>query len=450
MAEYALSGYLRKHKVPDGTILLVLEFGPQVKGALYRCRGGRSERVFAGSLENETPNPVPENLEEQEDDRKTYFAYEQSGRKLDRAAGRLDGREILCSEAARLFEENGGQAFRRYIKAVHDEADAACSGGEEFGIVRTGSRAGAYLAEHALRKEFLMMPYFEDPMFDEIGGIEAVLAEEVHFSPGNVPAGAFSAGGSGIFLLDPGSGNVLTAGRRAKNLPTGVSFLSAGERQAVFVGRDGGVIILPRSSEAEGEKAARAFVGTDAVYLVTEKGRVRVMGDSLFKREIERWSDIVMIADGGTHAAGLRKDGTVVYAAESWDEEGFRETGTWRNIRKIAAARDVICGLTEDGKVRVAGIKARDPRKTAELLGGIVDIGADSQYVVGITAEGAVKLAGRTSGNADMGRSRAGTVTDAAAVACGRSSIAILHTDGTVSAFGNIRMMEPGERVKPA
>ncbi len=107
-----------------------------------------------------------------------------------------------------------------------------------------------------------------------------------------------------------------------------------------------------------------------------EDGTVVSAGDnSTGQCETDSWSDIVDIATGDGFTAGLKKNGRVVLAVNDtrrnfvWrDKKGeikeidsfenaqlLKSVHLWKDVKKISADINHLVGLTEDGKVVVAG-----------------------------------------------------------------------------------------------
>lgn len=103
--------------------------------------------------------------------------------------------------------------------------------------------------------------------------------------------------------------------------------------------------------------------------------------------DVSGWSDITAIACSSIFALGLRSDGTVLCT----DPEYALETDTWTNIVAIFPGERPI-GLTADGTILIAGEHSRmEPMKEWE---NIVDISHDSQFYIGLRADGTLVCCG--------------------------------------------------------
>jgi hypothetical protein len=106
-------------------------------------------------------------------------------------------------------------------------------------------------------------------------------------------------------------------------------------------------------------------------------------------------------------------------------------------VIRVAAARNYIVALRRDGTVAFFG-KKRDPKREVEQWKDIATIDAEYQYVVGVTRQGQVVLAGQKNDLTDMGRSEAAQWKNIVAVACSRAGIGGLSLDGTLHLAGNV------------
>ena len=88
--------------------------------------------------------------------------------------------------------------------------------------------------------------------------------------------------------------------------------------------------------------------------------------------EVSSWTDIVEIAAGMNFTAGLREDGTVVTSPALWSTQYRTErTDTWTDVIAISASQWGLLGLRADGTVMAAG-----PMKSQFLLSDWKDIQA--------------------------------------------------------------------------
>ena len=182
----------------------------------------------------------------------------------------------------------------------------------------------------------------------------------------------------------------------------------------------------------------RVLAQAKCTYAVTEDGQVLCSGQPV-SPEVLRWRHIRDLVCGPYHAAGLTEDGRVLIAGPMLNREVARTVERWRDVTAVACAGDATLGLRRDGTAVFAG-RPEDPRRAAESWRGVTAIAMESVYAVGLTGEGRILLAGENPNDyLDMGRKEAAGWQNIAAVSCSRSGIAALEMDGTLHLAGNIR-----------
>ena len=78
---------------------------------------------------------------------------------------------------------------------------------------------------------------------------------------------------------------------------------------------------------------------------------VAVGANTAGRLNVSDWQDIVAVAAGRWHTAGLRADGTVVVTNENWRDYGASDVAGWRDIVAVAAGDWHTVGLRADGSV---------------------------------------------------------------------------------------------------
>lgn len=136
--------------------------------------------------------------------------------------------------------------------------------------------------------------------------------------------------------------------------------LKIGFTHSVGMKSNGSVVAAGKNNKGQcnvtNSKHVKAIeVGINRTYILKEDGTVTCLGDSYF---FDKWTNIVAIASGPYHVAGLSAIGTVVTDSIIYEKEVSR----WKNITAIAASIDSIVGLKSDGTV-VAAINDRDEDK---------------------------------------------------------------------------------------
>lgn len=157
----------------------------------------------------------------------------------------------------------------------------------------------------------------------------------------------------------------------------------------------------------------RIAEGDTYTLFINKNNALEVYGDFQYKNEFQ---DVVQVSAYGSHAVGLKKDGTVVTTDKN------EEVAKWKNIKAIAAGKDHTVGLTSDGKVLCAG---------SELACQVSDwTDVESVYagddVTFAIVNGQVKVSGNSANFS--------TISDAKKLAVGDSQVLVLKKDGSVAA----------------
>lgn len=221
---------------------------------------------------------------------------------------------------------------------------------------------------------------------------------------------------------------------------SGVLQYSASERNTAFLHDDGNISVEGDNSYGQCDiQKLRDIVyilcAPNCLYAVNKAGEVSIVG-AVIDNNIKEWKNIKTLACGSFHVLGLTKDNTVMIAGDMIDNNMIETVSNWRNVKSIAAATDCGVALFQDGTVGFAGRK-NDPRNEVESWERIVSFSVDSSYVIGITEEGEIRLAGSCRAFLDMGRSTAKDWKDVIAVTCSRSGIAAILENGTLKIAGN-------------
>lgn len=127
---------------------------------------------------------------------------------------------------------------------------------------------------------------------------------------------------------------------------------------------------------------------------------------------------LVQVSARGTHAVGLKEDGTVV-------TNGNEAVSDWTNITMIAAGNGHTVGLKKDGTVVCAG---SDNACDVSGWKTITAIYAGKDSTVGIQANGTMVVSGQFT---EMNQT-----SDVKKVAMSDTQLFILKKDGTVASFG--------------
>jgi DNA-binding protein len=157
----------------------------------------------------------------------------------------------------------------------------------------------------------------------------------------------------------------------------------------------------------------RIAEGDTFTLFIDKNNSLEVYGDFQYKNEFQ---DVVQVSAYGSHAVGLKKDGTVVTTDKN------EEVAKWKNIKAIAAGKDHTVGLTNDGKVVCAG---SDLACQVNDWSDVDSIYAGDDVTFAIV-NGQVKVSGNSANFS--------AVSDAKKLAIGDSQVLVLKKDGSVSA----------------
>lgn len=154
---------------------------------------------------------------------------------------------------------------------------------------------------------------------------------------------------------------------------------------------------------------------------------------------ISGWKDIADIAAGAyTEIIAVKQDGTVLvtdlYNNETDDPDLEQITG-WKDIKSIYYSRDFgYLGIKKDGTVIMT-----DPHEEVEEWKDIVKITTTTDYIVGLTSQGRVMVAGRGRYYEDSMGTKISDLEDIVDIAGGY----FLKKDGTVTVLADSRNIYP-------
>jgi len=137
----------------------------------------------------------------------------------------------------------------------------------------------------------------------------------------------------------------------------------------------------------------------------------------------------VMVAAGGEHTVGLKKDSTVVAVGDN--SAGQCDAGSWTDIIQVSAGDEHTVGLKSNHTVVAVGANISGQCD----VGGwtdIIQVSAGGYHTVGIKKDGTVVAVGDNS----AGQCDAGSWTDIIQVSAGYFHTVGLKADSTVAAVG--------------
>ncbi len=160
-------------------------------------------------------------------------------------------------------------------------------------------------------------------------------------------------------------------------------------------------------------------------------GTVVATGSTIMGRcNVGHWQDIVAVACSNAHTVGVKSNGTVV--ATGFNEKGQSNVDQWQNIVAVACGPWHTVGLKSNGTVVATGDN-RNGRCNVSQWQNIVAVACNNHHTVGLKSDGTVVATGDNSdGQCDVGHWQ-----NIVAVACGLNHTAGLRSDGTVVAVGS-------------
>ena len=161
-----------------------------------------------------------------------------------------------------------------------------------------------------------------------------------------------------------------------------------------------------------------------------EDGTVVAAGSNIYgQTDLSDWRDIVDVSVMASRAVGVRADGTVLVKGY---QNGQENVANWTNIAAVSAGIYHTVGLRFDGTVIAGGDNSYGQCNTSGWK-NIVAIAAGVEHTVGLRADGTVVAAGNnSSGECDVSGWR-----DIVAVSAANKSTIGLRADGTVVAAGS-------------
>ena len=142
-------------------------------------------------------------------------------------------------------------------------------------------------------------------------------------------------------------------------------------------------------------KAIAAMEG--ALICLRADGTVDVIvlwGSGISKQIMEQlksWTNILAISAAGSHAMGLKENGSVVAAYDD-DDNYFNQNNVndWKNIVSVKTANWLTFGLKSDGTVVLTGWESNESLSKVNRWKNIVEIAVGFNHCVGIKTDGTV------------------------------------------------------------
>lgn len=193
--------------------------------------------------------------------------------------------------------------------------------------------------------------------------------------------------------------------------------LAAGDTWTMYVEQNGKITVRGElegaSSFSEGVQVSG--YGSHAAAL-SDKGKVT---DNRFSSEVSSWNKVDYIAAGKNHIVAVTDEGKVLCAGS----EEACQVGSWNNIEKVYAGNETTVGITNDGQIKVAG--------NGEFLSsvtGISDISMSDNLAAYVRSDGTVAVSMLGSGNV----LDTSSWVDVRNTAVGSDCVIGLTTDGSI------------------
>lgn len=158
--------------------------------------------------------------------------------------------------------------------------------------------------------------------------------------------------------------------------------------------------------------------------------------------DYQNWTHIVDVTDFGIKIFGLRSDGTIVATGgerfiQGWDDALDFRFADWRNLIKIKAIRNmngdlVLLGLTQDGTLRSSSWTLFIP-ETWDGMRNVADLSCSDFIYLILTKDGSVTIGGL---DASLVSENVKTWTNIVQICAVGSSVVGLKRDGTVVTAG--------------
>lgn len=214
------------------------------------------------------------------------------------------------------------------------------------------------------------------------------------------------------------------------------------ERNYAILYKDGTVEVFGDDNEL-GQKNTDAWshirhvvVAPNCTYGVTESGEI-VCAGSPADMDILNWKNISTLKSSDNYIVGLCKDGSIVLSENAFPNVHIEKVSEWRNIKDVVPIRDGIVGLTKEGTVLYLG-KLDDPRKECTMWKEIIAIEADNAYVYGLSQAGKVYVAGNCKKLLDKGRKDVGDWENVMIISCNKAGIGAINEAGEFLFAGTI------------
>ena len=201
--------------------------------------------------------------------------------------------------------------------------------------------------------------------------------------------------------------------------------IAVGSFHTVGLQADGTVVALGHDSITQSGINQWTDIVSIAAYSISAAGLRKngtVLYTGCFGVDTTRWKDITAIALGDTHILGLKKDGTVLATGDNF--YGQCDVATWRDIIAVAGGENHSVGLKKDGTLVTAGAYAS--QKDLKDWTDIIAIGANHWDTYALKRDGTVLTTSRSQSK------KISHWQDITAIATTYEDVVGLKKDGTV------------------
>ncbi len=187
-------------------------------------------------------------------------------------------------------------------------------------------------------------------------------------------------------------------------------------------------VIIPwwqgRNAEPVKRRTSSLAAGYNSSVALKADGMVYTAGlDDESTKEVQTWTEIVALDSSGYITAGIRKDGTVVFADKDKTEWN---ADTWTNIDKVSVGKYSVVGVKKDGTAVTES--KNDAKIDVSTWKDIAYAAVSDNYAVGVKNDGGAVVAGDNGGM----KAEIEKWTDIVSVSVSENVAVGLKSDGTV------------------
>lgn len=206
------------------------------------------------------------------------------------------------------------------------------------------------------------------------------------------------------------------------------------ERNYAVVYKNGKVKVFGSDNEF-GQKNTETWTDINYVltapnctYGVTRTGTIIYAGSPV-DTSILKWSNVRTLKSYEEFVVGIHNDGRILLPKNLPMTTEWKSAEKWLNIKDVAVFRDGIVGLKNDGTVIFLGKKG-DPKNECMSWQDIIAIEADNTYIYGLSNNGKIFVAGNCKKILDKGRKESAVWNNIMLISCNRAGIGAVNDKG--------------------